>query len=857
MLFPIFASPRKVALFAALIFVVIILYLQSGPYQDRLPKFPAPNSGSGSEDHQSKFGTGQGTQPGLVGEGNSQNPDDLDRPANAAPVDKEHDNVHPDWLQSAGASQGYAESAYPGSKTRASIAPHSPSHTVPSTQVQIHTRPTVQHTFKTLSHDAPSAISSKVQALLAQWTPPVWPQHWPSYEWYGTKMAYDPNRWEGFEWDNDYYVKNGVKKMKKQHAAAATPTPYLPYPEYNSAKWKSEWQGTFKHCKGPRGKVLNKSPEDMVLAYPAVLDGFPNPSIGDANATGIDLDHCFDRYNRFGAYGFGQDEKKKIFDWKQKSVKPEWNYVDWGELQDRCMLDNKDRYGPNARQPFNRQPSKDLPKDHKKLPKHDSSPTPGAKHHARTAVLIRSWEGYVYTSNDIEAIRALIAELNLLSGGEYQVFLFVNVKDKFADIYSNDRVYNDMLEQHVPRELQGISILWNEAMLEKWYPKVGDWQVYWQQFMSLQWFSKQYPEFDYVWNWETDARYTGNHYHFLERMREFAKAQPRKYLWERNARYYIPSAHGSYEAWLDDTHASIQKAEKAKKLEPVWGALPYNATIQNPIGPVPPHAMNTDDFEWGVDEEADLITLQPIWDPTHTQWTMRDKIWNYLPGIRPHFTSKSPVDPGFTHPDFVNIPRRAYINTLSRFSRRQLHAMHLENLAGRSMQAEMWPATVALQHGLKAVYAPHPIWTDRKWPEWYMDAVFNANGGEDAQWNARSDSVYNHDREHNFAGWSWYYASDFPRILYRRWLGWSANIGDERQYPNNPLLSLGGEEFEEKGVKVTFPPATPDGSQAAPAGGESFGGREVVVGGMGRMCLPPMLLHPIKKVYRGAEEEGR
>jgi hypothetical protein len=713
----------------------------------------------------------------------------------------------------------------------------------------------VNHSFSTLSRKSYAEIHSSVQSLLAQWTPPARPKHWPPYEWYGTQRDYDPNRWEGLDWENDYYIANGIKKLKEQHPTEATPTPYLPYPDYNSDAWRKEWKGDYVPCKGARGKPLNESPDDLVKAYPVTPDGFPGVAVGDANVTGVDIDRCFDRYHRFGPYGFAKDETEQVSDWQPPSTNPDWDLVNWGELQDHCILANAERYNPNARQPTVMQPSNELPEDHEELPKEEESNLSGARYHPRTALLIRTWEGYVYTSNDIEAIRALVTELSLLSGGEYQVFLLVNIKDTRADIYNNDKVYKDLLEEHIPRELRSISVLWNENMLEEWYPKVGDWQVYWQQFMPVQWFSKRYPEFDYIWNWETDARYTGNHYHLLEKLREFSRKQPRKFLWERNARFYFPAAHGSYDAWLDDTHAAVQTAVKNGSMEPVWGPLPYNATVQKPVGPKPPHAMDTDDFEWGVGEEADLITLQPIWEPTHSEWTMRDKIWNYLPGIRPHFTEKSPIDEGFTHPDFINIPRRAYINTLSRFSRRQLHAMHMENRAGRTMQAEMWPATVALQHGLKAVYAPHPIWTDHRWPAWYMDAVFNADGREAARWSARGDSVYNQDREHNFAGWSWYYASDFPRILYRRWLGWPANIGREEQYPNQPLLKIGGEDFELEGVKVQLPGQTADGSQAAPAGG-TFGGREMIVGGHGRMCLPPMLLHPIKKVYRGAEEDA-
>ncbi len=836
MLFTAFASPRRLALVAGIVFVFVVVLLNRSEYSDLLPK-PGFTSVGGGKSKAGTWAPGGGHEVEYV----------VSRPPG-------HDLHTPEQgVKPTPASHGVTAPANPIPGAPASSSPHT---TVTSTPTRTTSRPTVQQTFKTLSHDPYKTVQSEVQKLLKQWTPPAFPSHWPPYDWYGTQHDYDPNRWEGFEWENDYYINNGIQKLHEQHPASATPTPYLPYPDYNSAAWKKEWKGEYVPCQGPRGKLLNESTEDIMKAYPVLPNGFPEPAVGDANVTGIDLGHCFDRYNRFGPYGYGQLDKKKVQDWEPSSNKPNWNIVNWGELQDWCMLANKERFDTNARQPAGRRISKKLPKGHMKLDQFDQSHAQGAKHHSRTAVLIRSWEGYVYTSNDIESIRSLVTELSLLSGGEYQVFLFINVKDIHANIYNDEQVYKDLLEQHVPDELQHISILWNEQMLQEWYPRVGDWQIYWHQFMPLQWFSKMYPEFDFVWNWETDARCTGNHYHFLEKITEFAKKQPRKYLWERNARFYFPAAHGSYSAWLDDTHASIQTAIKNGSMDPVWGAQPFNTTIQHTVGPTPPHAMDTDAFEWGVDEEADLISLQPIWDPVNTSWTMRDKIWNYLPGIRPHFSPQSPIDEGFTHPAFKDIPRRAYINTLSRFSRRQIHAMHLENRAGRTMQAEMWPATVALQHGLKAVYAPHPIWTDRRWPAWYMDAVFNADGGEAARWGQRGDSVYNQDREHNFAGWSWYYASDFPRILYRRWLGWGANIGSEEQFPNNPLLRLGGEMFEEKGRAVEFPARTPDGSQAAPAGGESFGGSTVMVGGKGRMCLPPMLLHPIKRVYRGAEDDA-
>jgi hypothetical protein len=238
--------------------------------------------------------------------------------------------------------------------------------------------------------------------------------------------------------------------------------------------------------------------------------------------------------------------------------------------------------------------------------------------------------------------------------------------------------------------------------------------------------------------------------------------------------------------------------------------------------------MEDDDFTWGVAEPADFITLLPMWDPRNTTWSYKDKIWNYLPNIRPIFTPEDGQADWFTHPDFAQIDRRTFINTVVRFSKKMLQAMHEENLVGRSMQAEMWPSTVALQHGLKAVYAPHPIFNDRHWPAAYSEAIFDTKNTVDEHgapvqerqgaWTEEGDSPYNHDREFNFQGWSWYYASRFPRNLYRRWLNWSIVRQD-------------------------------------------WGKDEKIVGGEGedgetqerRMCIPGMLLHPVKRMARDKE----
>ncbi|KAF2140212.1 uncharacterized protein K452DRAFT_299594 [Aplosporella prunicola CBS 121167] len=715
----------------------------------------------------------------------------------------------------------------------------------PSSAEDAHSATSKWHIFDTLKSGQQSPITSAkkltpltnlrqyLNKMLVWSRPEPDPSHWPAYQDY-VGRDYDPNRWEAFPAEHGYYTQ-GVKTLKDQE-----PKPYLPYPDYNSAEYQKEWNGEYVACTGPRGKSLNESVQDLVLAYPEISSKFPKPSIGSIEGIGLDSSVCFDRYGRYGAYGFGADEYD-LPDWEPKQEQQViWRSVKWGQLQDECVAKNQQRFKPEARTTKTElQPGLDIPDYAEDMSKTELRSEEGGvakKYHPRTAVLIRTWEGYTYTENDLQAIRAMITELSLLSGGEYQVFLFVNVKDRSVPIFEDPQAYDDMLKKVVPTELRSISILWNEDICQKAYPEVTDWQVYWHQFMSVQWFMKTHPEFEYVWNWETDARYTGNHYHFLSKIGEFAKKQPRKYLWERNKRYYIPQMHGDWQTYFNDTNAAVEDAWSQGYIQsPVWGPLPYS-TAQTPMGPAPPREMTADNFEWGVEEEADLITLLPMFDPTYTFWSYRDKIWNYIPGLHPDF-SVDPYDNAYTDERFKMIPRRIFINTVARFSRKMLHTMHVENKVGRSMQAEMWPATVALQHGLKAVYAPQPVWFDRIWPPHYTDAIFNAKLDGDQNpigWSEGPDSPYNGDREHNFYGWSWYFSSRFPKDIYRRWLGWKVRVHEWGE----PERLAGGIE-EEHGM----------GERVDVGGSENRDTEKPVVGG--RMCLPGMLLHPVKRIQQG------
>jgi hypothetical protein len=127
----------------------------------------------------------------------------------------------------------------------------------------------------------------------------------------------------------------------------------------------------------------------------------------------------------------------------------------------------------------------------------------------------------------------------------------------------------------------------------------------------------------------------------------------------------------------------------------------------------------------------------------------------------------------------------------------------------------MWAATAALHHGYKAVFVPHPMFVDREWPTTYLASVMNA--GRNGATGGSRTSVFG-EREHNLLGMTWYYNAGFAPNIWKRWLGLKVN-------------NEGGEEFEL---------VTDEGRD-----GKGVNGMR---GGEGRMCLPPMLIHPVKNV---------
>ncbi|TGJ85178.1 hypothetical protein E0Z10_g3604 [Xylaria hypoxylon] len=586
-----------------------------------------------------------------------------------------------------------------------------------------------------------------------------------------------------------------------------THTPYIydPYPNYK----QDAKGGPYVPCEGPGGELVSD-----IMVFKGIPEDFPEPLIGGYDVLGMDGNLCFERETRLGQYGF-----QNANDTSDPLVK--WNRVRWGELQEKCVQKNKARFDMQGRPnpyvdtvysrktttafvgadsdydiedtPKGRDHNDDLRRDFatfKKRPTSETMSGDSTNTESRTAILLRTYTGKDYNENDKQVIRALISEVSLRTGGLYQVYLFVHVKDNAYAIWDDEGTYQYVLQQNVPAEFRDIAVLWNDEAVQAMYPKLDREKatVHVAQWLSVQKFVQEFPEFEYVWNWEMDARITGHHYDFLEKLSTFAKQQPRRGLWERSERYYIPSVHGDY-----DTDFR-KEVERLAGEDTIWG--PPDFPFINPVGPKPPvERPEKDDYKWGVGEQADLITVAPIINVNYSGWVGANDVWGFNDSS--HATQK--------------LPRRVTIVTHSRISKRLLDIMHVENLRGNHIASEMTCQTVALLHGLKAVFAPMPMFFDRPWKgkdiaRWFNSGEKGDSGGD--------NSAIGWGREARYGGSSWYYRAGPPQRIYNNLMGYEDT-------------KIGGEEWEEI---------------------------------HGRPCLPPMLMHPIKDVApteSGYESESR
>ncbi|SPN96753.1 uncharacterized protein DNG_00273 [Cephalotrichum gorgonifer] len=619
------------------------------------------------------------------------------------------------------------------------------------------------------------------------------------------------------------------------------------------------------------GSIFVKSPEEMnacfldaenMVTVPAIRyydgrpSGFPDHVLGSYEDLSLPGDICFDRFGRYGPYGLGYSirqggvgrgdlgDTEGASDVWAETAQVDYRRVDWADAQRRCYNANVDRFRPLPTRPagprgFYIGESPTSAGDKKRegasegaLAERKPSDT-SLQTMARTAVVLRCWDEMEWQVDEIMFVRSLITELSLASGGRYDVHILVQVKDEAKNpIWADSDAYERVIRERIPREFRGLVTLWTQTqMLALYqgiydlYPKGPDLPVhgsYRGLQMAMQHFAREHAEYEQFWQWEMDIRYTGHYYDFFTKVEGWAREQPRRGLWERGERFYVPSVHGPWEDFKQTTRfqtegsAATTSADaggrkgfpgldalgRVAPKKPIWGPerpadeADWFEPRKDPRPEVETPEQDTA-YAWGVGEEADLITFNPMFDPEGTTWGLADDITGY------NTTEGRP-------------PRRAAISTASRMSRRLLTTMHRQTALKKQFAfSEMWPATVALQHGYKAVYAPHPEFVDRRWPPAYLAGVLN--GGRAGTSGGSRTSVFGQG-EHNMHGLSWFYRSDFAAELYRAWLGLASRY-------------TSGEEFE----------LGADESRDGP-------GVEGMRGGEGRMCLPPMLLHPIKNL---------
>ena len=649
--------------------------------------------------------------------------------------------------------------------------------------------------------------------------PPPWESFGFLKRYYGGVRTLVPKDRNAPEYPSDAELAQTTTNQTLAEKTLPEIDPFSPYPDY-SAEYLLEYEPALECFLDDKDEV--RVPD--IYAYPGVPQGFPEAVMGSYELLNLTNSVCFERYGRLGPYGYGYSlrkggsgaglhgDREGAEDVWKLTEEVDYTKINWSNAQKRCLAKNRHRFkGENATYALQ---DSFLASGKEIMRREEPTVAAATKKLPRTAVLIRTWWNFEYTSEDIIYLRSLISELSVKSGGEYTVYFLIHVKDDNEPIWADQQTYDEVLKNSLPKEFRGMGVLWSERQMgliygglaESFYRDLPVHGVYRSAYMAVQYFAHQHPEYDFFWNWEMDIRYTGHWYHLFDSVSKWAKAQPRRGLWERNARFYVPSVHGSWDDFKqmarvqsemgtanpNDMLAELAKEHKdggqrpqPKPDAPIWGPHAPNDVLKIEDDPVPPHSAEKDKLAqvpWGVGEEADLITFNPLFNPDQTTWILAEDVTGY-------------------NTSFGMPPRRTAIITASRLSRRLLDTMHRETALQRhTMFSEMWPASCALHHGLKAVYAPHPVYIDRNWPVAYLASVFN--GGRDGASGGARASVFG-DREHNFRGSTWYYNAGFSPNLWRRWLGYRVD-------------------------------------------GE--GGEEAELAGEGRMCLPGVLLHPVKKV---------
>jgi len=199
------------------------------------------------------------------------------------------------------------------------------------------------------------------------------------------------------------------------------------------------------------------------------LAAYPTPFFGSYEALGLDTT-WITTAGRYGPYGYGEDKDETY-----NRTKVDWNKVDWGKLQNECFDRNARRF-PDVAKPLDNM----LRMTRFRL--RDAAPFPEVRHWhefeptRRTAIVLRAWRGYAYKDEDMHHIRSLVVETGLRTGGEYHVIILVDMKDYEHPIFdgTEESYHRALKDAGVPPEFQSMAVLWDDRLLESWYPLVEE-----------------------------------------------------------------------------------------------------------------------------------------------------------------------------------------------------------------------------------------------------------------------------------------------------------------------------------------------------------------------------------------------
>lgn len=196
---------------------------------------------------------------------------------------------------------------------------------------------------------------------------------------------------------------------------------------------------------------------------------------GSHEEIGLDPNVCYDRYSRYGLYGYDEHNAHLNVPGFQRPEPIDWSQVNWGELQSDCYERNADRYKPTQiNQNFGRPVLTETPADPPQPMADAPSASSPQRYKSRSAVLLRAADNMDWSESHRQYLRSLIMELSLHTGTEYQVFFMLDVKDESLPIEHNPDAIQEIKWRSVPPEFHNMTILFNDRLLRQWYPKIGE-----------------------------------------------------------------------------------------------------------------------------------------------------------------------------------------------------------------------------------------------------------------------------------------------------------------------------------------------------------------------------------------------